>query len=203
MVLGGLLVLLLAICCRRIRRAKKDPDAPLPVLFFSRSPRTQTPQTEMSQTQSSPLVAPAVAAGLTSNPFITRYSRSFNSLNSSPASSSPLVPASNLPRHSNSVTSSSGRSTSHTTATSELDILQPPRGSPVMSPPSTLLPIITAAAEAAAQASPPTSAQLSPLHRSLTMHQKALEADEKGQNEGHMEIEQIQGLNDPPPEYDA
>ncbi|KAF8902957.1 hypothetical protein CPB84DRAFT_1775306 [Gymnopilus junonius] len=202
-VLGGLLAFLLTICCRRIRKAKKDPDAPLLVLF-SRSSRVQTPQTEMSQTQSSPLVASAIAAGLTSNPFITRYSRSFQSLNSSPASSSPLVPASSLPHHSNSVASSSGQSTSHTTATSDLDILQPPRTSPFMNTHSTLLPIINAAAKAAARASPPTSAQLSPLHRSLTMHQKALDADEKEQ-EGRMETDQIQEMNenDPPPEYNA
>ena len=173
--------MLLIFCCRRIRGPRKDPDTASSVRFFSRSPKAQVARSdpEMSQMHSSPLIASAIASGLTSNPFATPYAHSLHSSNSSPASSSPLVPASNLPRHSNSVTSSSGRSTSHTTATSELEILQPPRGSPLTSSPSTLLPIIAAAAEAVSVSSAPTSVELSPLHRSLTMHQKALETDEK------------------------
>jgi len=35
----------------------------------------------------------------------------------------------------------------------------------------------------------------------MAAHQKALEEDEKGHGAGNMDIEKMEGFNDPPPEY--
>ncbi|KDR75014.1 hypothetical protein GALMADRAFT_521399 [Galerina marginata CBS 339.88] len=192
--------MLLAKCIHRAHKARKRPRGflPLTAFFAGTPPKTQLPTTEMSQTHSSPLISSAVAAGATSspNPIFTRYSRSFST--SATSSLSPLLPAASL-QHSHSIGSSSGQSTAHTRATADLDILQTPPGSPHV---GGLLPIISAAASGSASASRAIEPESSPLHRAMTLHQKALETDTKGhEEEGTIEIDKIEGMNDPPPGY--
>jgi len=63
-----------------------------------------------------------------------------------------------------------------------------------------LLPIITVAA---ANGTAVYLHEESGLQRAMTVHQKALEADEKGRDIGHMHTDKVEDINDPPPKYDA
>lgn len=72
-----------------------------------------------------------------------------------------------------------------------------------------LLPINAIITAAAAANTPPPPAHIpeeSVLHRSLTLHQKSLEDDDKNRDVGHMDTDVEKGEdvgNDPPPRYDA
>ncbi|KAF4620642.1 hypothetical protein D9613_000238 [Agrocybe pediades] len=109
-IIAGLIIMLLARCVNRARKARKRPQGFIPTSFFNVSPHhseleeTQPiHQTEMSQTQFSPLlIAPAVAAGATSSPSPSPYSR----YSSSWASSNPTSTTSNSNRNRNTASDS-------------------------------------------------------------------------------------------------
>ncbi|KAF9568228.1 hypothetical protein CPC08DRAFT_451930 [Agrocybe pediades] len=107
-IIAGLIIMLLARCVNRARKARKRPQGFIPTSFFNVSPHhseleeTQPiHQTEMSQTQFSPLlIAPAVAAGATSSPSPSpypRYSSSWASSNPTTTSNSNRNTASDSP----------------------------------------------------------------------------------------------------------
>jgi len=208
--------MLLARCVNRARKARKRPQGFVPSAFFNASPDPdQQPlhHTEMSQTQTSPLIIPTVAARATSSgsPY-SHYSSSWSSNPANTASTSPSLSPQILTTSLNHTRSVGGNSEQTGARSSETaSSIHEPFQSPYESPPYSLaassstrlsgLPILAAPAIALASLAHDQPG----LHRSMIAHQKSLEAEDKTQ-EGRMEVlkstEEPQS-NDPPPRYDA
>lgn len=201
---------------RRWRRSRNHPQASLPPMYKAGPPppfNGPFPPTEMSQTQSSPLVALAVASRMTSTP-PRHYPPS-----STTGSMSPLITAGSL-GHSLSITSSSNRRTSlsYTDGDSSHEPLHSTQEAQV---PTSYLPSGLFGSDFAGglagiilgstttPASP--TAEPSNLVRAMTAYQKSLEAeDQKSSQSGastsdvvKQEEQDITESHDPPPSYDA
>lgn len=208
---------------RRWRRARNHPQALIsssayhigPPPPFEANPR------EMSQTQSSPLVASAVASRMTSTP-PHHYPHSFTT-----TSLSPLVPAGATLEHSPSLTSSSNRRTSlsYTDGSSNHEPLQPNSTHEMsMSTSSWSLSQRSMALRSGftsglagiilgSTTPPDPTPEPSNLVRSMTAYQKSLEADDQKSSQSgpsstsddssKQEEQDITESHDPPPRYDA
>ncbi|KAF8971128.1 hypothetical protein BDZ97DRAFT_1341189 [Flammula alnicola] len=208
--IAGLALLLLAKCLSRMRKARKRPQELLPSKFLApASSKPQPPVTEMSQTQSSPLISSAVAARVTTNaPPHYPHSVTTNTTNSTftSLSLSPLIPAAGL-NHPRSIASSSDHSASlsYTDASFGHEPLQSHYDLP---PSSWGAHTIEAALERGAitssltgTSSSSTEPEASGLQRAMTAYQKALEAED--QKDSQVASTKQDDIQDPPPKYDA
>ncbi|KJA20084.1 hypothetical protein HYPSUDRAFT_56311 [Hypholoma sublateritium FD-334 SS-4] len=205
---------------RRWRRARNHPQAltPSSAYHIGPPPPFEANPREMSQTQSSPLVASAVASRMTSTP-PHHYPFTTTSL-------SPLVPVGASLEDSPSFTSSSNRRTSlsYTDGSSNHEPLQPnSTHEMLMSTSSWSLSQRSMALRSGftsglagiilGSATPPDpTPEPSNLVRSMTAYQKSLEADDQKSSQSgpsptgdssKQEEQDITESHDPPPSYDA
>lgn len=178
--------MILAKYLSRARKLRKKPRG------YSTCFPDHPPQTEMSQTQSGPLIStplayhPAPMQFLSASPSNNTYS-----------SLSPLFLASTF-SHSQDTTSSSHRTLSTSCTDGGCHALSDPIPSANDMQPSLSLVIPPPQrAVLAGSASLSTSGQLSPLHRDMVECQKMLEADQKGDISDQNRIIR----DDPPPKY--
>lgn len=204
-------------CIRRNRRRTQGRDQRPGTGFLrmgSSSPvRPQTPVTEMSQTQSSPLISSAVVAGATISPHLSQYSMS-----NTPATLSPLIFPAQSPslHHTHSLASTSDKSAAnthisggvHTEISSHdaLSYMSSLRGN-ILGSGNGILPVISrnvSVSNSSSSSEPPASpvSQQSELHHAMAMYQKSLENDPKGLDVGRLHTDS-EDVNDPPPSYDA
>ncbi|KAF9482250.1 hypothetical protein BDN70DRAFT_452297 [Pholiota conissans] len=211
-VILGLSLILCITYLHRWRKARKRGKGFVPATYLGSPSNPQFPRTEMSQTQSSPIVASAVASRMTSTP-PHHYPHSVTT-----TSLSPLIPAATL-EHSRSFTSSSNRRTS-LSYTDGSSAHEPVHSAHEMSSssfgaslnPATLGHSLSALSHSGPGSTTSSSdvSEPSGLLRVLTGHQKALEAQDQkdsragvGPSDSKQEEPDAPEVNDPPPRYDA
>lgn len=191
----------------RWRKARKRGKGFVPATYLGSPSSPQFPRTEMSQTQSSPIISSAVASRMTSTP-PHHYPHSVTT-----TSLSPLIPAATL-EHSRSFTGSSNRRTSlsYTDGSSSHEPIHSVHEMSSSSWGASLSLNATHATLGHSAAGSTTGSSVvsepSGLLRALTGHQKALEAEDQKQSQGvpsnSKEDEAgIPEVHDPPPRYDA
>jgi len=194
--------MLLAKYLNRVRKARKRPVGFVPA-FPNLSPPEQTnaPNTETSQSQSTPLISSAAAARGITDPSPPYPHSFYGEIRGTNPSLFPLVtPA--VPLHHSAVVDASSPSNEYPSsdASSNHEPLQSPYETSSFFD-SANLPLWTVGGVSPHGAGTfplPSSPEPSGLHREMTAHQKTLEAGEKGRDTQRTPQSETRG---PPPNY--